>query len=173
MLTVACVLKESETYNQSHVHRLRQQLIGRINQAYNFVCVEDSPYPGWWSKIDLFKPGRFEGRVLYFDLDVTIVSNLDEIIDYAPFAAVRDYLNKNLINSSVMVWNAGELDHLYKRFTLDDMNHYPGDQEYIQDFSLPTKFPKNWFPSYKHSKVTDDAKAIIYHGNPKPWQVES
>lgn len=172
MLTIACVLKKSKTYNQSHVHRLRQQLIGRINQSFEFVCVDDSPYPGWWSKINLFEPGRFKGRVLYFDLDVTIVGNLDEVVDYpSPFAAVREYLNKSLINSSVMIWDAGTLDHVYKKFTLEMMDKFPGDQEYINSVSIPSKFPKRWFPSYKHdckNGIPEGAKAVIFHGLPKP-----
>jgi len=174
MLTVACVLSPGPTYNQSHVHRLRQQLIGRINQPFEFVCLDDSPYPGWWAKIDLFKPGRFTGRVLYFDLDVTIISNLDEVAECPSFTAVRDYLNKSLINSSVMVWDAGTLDHVYKKFSLDMADKFPGDQEYINSVSIPSKFPKKWFPSYKHDckdEIPEGAKAIIFHGKPKPWDL--
>jgi len=173
VITVVCVLSNAGgKYDYSHVERLRRQI--RLKQPYKFVVLDDSPYPSWWAKISLFEPGRFTGRVLYLDLDVEIVDYLDEIVDYAPFSAVRDYLNKNLINSSVMSWNAGEQDHVYTKFKPEFMNKFPGDQEYIYSSSVVSKFPKTWFPSYKHNckdGVPDGAKAIIYHGYPKPWDL--
>ncbi len=68
-----------------------------------------------------------------------------------------------------MVWNAGEQDRVYTKFKPEVMEKFPGDQEYIQSVSIASKFPKGWFPSYKHDKVTKDTKAVIYHGMPKPW----
>jgi len=172
VLDVVCVLSEAgKKYDYSHVERLRRQI--KLKQPYRFTCLDDSPYPSWWSKISLFEPGRFTGRVLYLDLDVEIVDYLDEIADYpAPFAAVRDYLNKSLINSSVMSWNAGEQDHIYTKFKLEFMDKFPGDQEYINSVSIISKFPKKWFPSYRYDcsqGTPSGAKAVIYHGAIKPW----
>ena len=181
MLTVACVLSqvENKEYNLFHVERLRQQVALHLKQHYQFICLQDSPFPGWWAKISLFEPKRFEGRILYFDLDITIVGNLDEVADYpAVFAASRDALNPG-INSSVMLWTAGQQDHIYNNFTQADMAKNPfGDQQWIQRIALPSKFPIAWFPSYKLTLNRDlnnlkpDAKAIIFHGLPKPWDLE-
>lgn len=174
MLTVACVLSGG-SYNKSHVTRLRQQLIGRINQPFEFVCIEDSSYPGWWAKIDLFKPGRFKGRVLYFDLDVEIVDNLDDLINFPwPFCIIKDWLGG--VNSSVMVWDAGFLDHIYEKFTPEVMDRLHGDQDFIREQMLSSaKFPKNWCISYKYhviqNKVPEGVKVIVYHGSPKPWEL--
>ena len=173
MLTVACVLSGGQ-YNQSHVSRLKQMLLGRISKEYRFVCVDDSPYPGWWAKTSLFEPGRFEGRVFYLDLDVTVVGNLDEVIDYpVPFAAIKDYLSSG-INSSVMVWDAGTLDHVYTKFNPTVMERLHGDQDYLDTVTMASRFPKKWFPSYKYhcqSGVPAEAKVVIYHGKPKPWDM--
>lgn len=148
-----------------------------MRQPYQFVCVDDSPFPGWWSKISLFESGRFSGRVLYLDLDVTVVGALDDLADYPyPFAAIRDYQYPLQVNSSVMAWDAGTADCIYNDFTRDVMDRLHGDQNFIYEKINPVTFPKHWCPSYKASilttgKVPNDARVIVYHGFPKPWEV--
>lgn len=181
-LTVACVLSRvgNKGYDRSHVERLREQVAANLNQPYVFACLDNSPYPGWWSKISLFEPGRFTGKVLFFDLDVTIVGGLDEVANYPTlFAGARDPLNSS-INSSVMLFEAGTHDHIYTQFRPDVMQRLHGDQDWIRDVSLPSKFPIDWFPSFKYdlrrdlNNLNKNAKAILYHGLPKPfpWPVK-
>jgi alpha-N-acetylglucosamine transferase len=140
--------------------------------------MDDSPFPGWWSKIDLFQPGRFKGRVLYLDLDVTVVGALDDLVDYPyPFCAIRDYQYPLQINSSVMAWDAGMADCVYNDFTRGVMERLHGDQNFIHEKMSTTTFPKQWCPSYKKhvlpsGKVSKDARVIVYHGSPRPWEVE-
>src|SRR5687767_4298658 len=122
-MTVACVLSsvpgKTRTYDRSHVERLQLQVRANLKQPHQFVCVDDSPLPGWWAKLDLFKPGRFSGRVLYLDLDVTITGGLDDLADYpGAFVICQDW-GRFGYNSSVMAWDAGTADHLYDDFTPD------------------------------------------------------
>ena len=177
-LTIACVLKEGGIYTQKHVSRLRQQIIGKISQPYEFYCLNDSPFPGWWAKISLFEQSRFTGRVLYLDLDVDIVGNLDEIADFPwPFGIINDW-NGQSINSSVMVWDAGYADSIFTKFKESDMDKYEGgDQHYIaNNFISTVKFPKEWCLSYKThirgKRIPETAKVIVYHGLPKPWDLK-
>lgn len=180
MITVACVLSKvaNKGYDRTHVERLRLQVAAGLKQPYKFVCLDDSPFPGWWSKISLWEPGRFNGRVLFFDLDVTIVGGLDEVADYpATFAGARDPLHRS-INSSVLLFTAGAQDHIYTKFAPRVMSMLHGDQDWIRQVALPEKFPLDWFPSYKYTldcdvnNVKAGAKAILYHGFPKPWTIE-
>ena len=149
-----------------------------MNQPYRFVCVDDSPFPGWWAKTSLFEPGRFTGRVLYLDLDVTVVGPLDELADYQyPFCAIRDYQYPLQINSSVMAWQAGVADSVYTDFTPDVMGRLHGDQNWIHEKVRATTFPKHWCPSYRAhvqptGKAPRDARVIVYHGRPKSWEVD-
>lgn len=149
-----------------------------MSQPYRFVCVDDSPFPGWWAKASLFQPGRFSDRVLYLDLDVTVVGVLDDLADYAyPFAAIRDYQYPLQINSSVMAWDAGVADCVYIDFTSDVMGRLHGDQNWIHEKVSATTFPKHWCPSYRAhvlptGKAPTDARVIVYHGQPKPWEVD-
>lgn len=174
MLSVVCVLSGGE-YNQSHVKRLETQIAVYLKQPYNFVCIDDSPYPGFWAKISLFEPERFNGRVLYLDLDVTITGNLDEIVNYdCAFGIIKDW-NLPGVNSSVMVWNSGVLDHLYTYFTPKVLDRLHGDQNWINEKMLGSiKFPKEWCLSYKKhirptGKIPESCKVICYHGKIKPW----
>lgn len=146
-------------------------------QPYKFVCVDDSPFPGFWAKVSMFQPGRFSGRVLYLDLDVTVIGSLDELAYYPyHFCAIRDYQFPLQINSSVMAWDSSTADHVYSDFDPEAMERLHGDQNWIHEKVNATTFPKRWCPSYKANilptgKVPADARVIVYHGKPKPWEV--
>ena len=179
MITVTCVCVPGPgNYTLDHVERLRKMVAEHLSLDFDFQCITESPWPGWWSKIQIFAPGRFTGRVLYLDLDVTVVGNLDEVIAYpAVFACAKDPLNKG-INSSVMVWDAGTQNHIFQKFTPVVMELMNGDQDWINKVSLPSRFPKDWFPSYKFdlkrdlSNVSANTKAILFTGKPKPWDIQ-
>ena len=202
MLTVACVLSTSDgrrQYDVSHVERLRKMVAENLSSVHRFVCLSNVEVPceridlikgwlGWWSKVELFRPGLFEDRVLYFDLDVTPVGGLDEIAHYPePFAAIKNWLRPG-INSSVMVWDVGVMDHVYLNLTNEDIERLPGDQNWITE-QMPHAefFPREWCVSYRKSvvplrrfilpgqpvAVPPGAKVVVFHGFPKPWEVPS
>lgn len=100
------------------------------------------PRRAWWYKMQMFNKRNFRGRLLYFDLDVVIVNNIDWVLQCNPkyFWAIRDFKHLwrgqwNGINSSVMYWDVEEFNRLYKQFTnmdlKDVMRTYPGDQDFI------------------------------------------
>lgn len=179
MLTVACVLSRGprRAYGPEHVERLREQVAEHLAEPHEFVCVDDSPYPGWWAKVSLFEPGRFSGRVLYLDLDVTVVGPLGDLAAFPhPLAACRDFLSLR-VNSSVMAWDAGSFDDLCDDFSEDVMERLHGDQDWFwerraRDFAC---FPRHWCVSYKVATLTqewpDDMRVIVFHGAPKPWEI--
>lgn len=177
MLTVACVLSdEGKLYTREHVDRLFRLVAHHMSQPFEFVCLDDSPYPGYWAKISLFEPGRFAGRVLYLDLDVTVVGGLDDLADFpAPFAIIKDW-NIPGFNSSVMAWDAGAGDKIWKKFYPAVMEEYiGGDQAWIyRQFPFAKVFPPEWCVSYKKSAgaYPEDCRVIVHHGRPKPWEVE-
>jgi hypothetical protein len=177
MLIVACVLSPGPIYMRSHVARLEAMVAAHMVQPYRFVCLDDSPWPGYWAKISLFEPRRFTGRVLYLDLDVTVVGPLDDLADYpGDFVAIRDYLSLTL-NSSVMAWRAGIADHVHANFTPGLIGRRGGDQAYsTEQMPAAACFPRCWVPSYKvdtlRGRETPDTRVRVYHGRPKPWEME-
>jgi len=181
MLTVACVLSDpmpgrERIYTRDHVERLMEMVAVNITEPFKFVCVDDSPFPGYWAKISLFEPGRFDGRVFYLDLDVTVTGDLTPLAFYpALFSACQDW-GRFGINSSVMAWDAGVADHLFTDFTPAIMDRLRGDQDYIT-INKPdaAKFPRQWCYSYRLGQETgypEDMRVCVYHGRPKPWTLE-
>lgn len=181
MLTVACVLSEgpNRAYDRSHVARLEAMVAKHLDEPYQFVCVDDSDAPGWWAKVDLFKPGRFDGRVLYLDLDVTVIGDLAPIAHYpAPFAIIKDWSRPGF-NSSVMSWQAGVGCGIYTEFGPHVITRLAGDQDWINE-RMPSAavFPLGWCVSYRghvrpRNRVPASALVVCYHGWPKPWDVEA
>lgn len=100
------------------------------------------PKKSWWYKIQLFNPQHYDGNMLYFDLDMVIVRELDFIreLDPAYFWSIRDfrYLQRpalQTVNSSVMWFNVPQFADVWQKFTARPVDAatqgYPGDQDYI------------------------------------------
>ena len=149
-----------------------------LKQPFQFQCIKDSPFPGFWAKISLFEPGRFKGRVLYLDLDVTIKGKIDDLANHpSPFVTIQDWFRFGF-NSSVMSWDAGCADHVFTDFDYDrDVPNFKGgDQSWIMH-KMPSaaKFPQAWCQSFKQACLDGgfkpDLRIICWHGWPKPWEL--
>ena len=108
------------------------------------------PKRAWWYKMQLFNSEYHRGPLLYFDLDIVIVDNIDWIwksnLDY--FWAVRDfkYLWKPTnfdVNSSIMWWDTTTFDYIWQNFKVQELSQilkkYHGDQDYISDVLVTSK----------------------------------
>lgn len=100
------------------------------------------PKKSWWYKMQMFNSRHHSGPLLYLDLDVIIVRNIDWIFksDLAYFWAIHDfrYLWRSHwpgMNSSMMFWDTRKWHHIWEKFeTLDLKNilrNYHGDQDYL------------------------------------------
>lgn len=208
-LSVACVLRSGGEYTPEHVMALRIAVEAHLPTPHRFVCISDGVagfadflthgtggrvqsrrpmWPGWWSKLELFRPGTFEGRVLYLDLDTVIVGDLSDLAGYAgDFAMLNDFLRPERPASGVMAWEA-ECDAaqaVWGAFARDPEQHIAefrggGDQEFIasvifgREDRLQTLYPGQ-IVSYKvhcAGGVPDGARVVCAHGRPKPWDAE-
>jgi hypothetical protein len=128
-LTVACVYRSGSTlYSPRYIEVLWDMVARHVTVPYRFVCLSDvavpcdripliTDWPGFYSKIELFRPGLFEGPVLYFDLDTVIHGNCDELAKLASeleFGCVSDPLGGHM-NSSVMTFTA-DCSFIFERF---------------------------------------------------------
>jgi hypothetical protein len=205
VLNVAVVLKSGGDFSFRHVHWLEGQIARHLTVPHRFVVFSDIPaffestqfirhvplthgWRGWWSKIELFRPGLFDGPVLYFDLDALIVGNIDELATAAGFVMLEGFWphRKGLPNSSVMYWDV-DLSEIYERFLIDPPKFFDvyrtkkkwGDQDVIADLSpvRPT-FWQDGFPgrfcSYKltikNDQIPSGASVVVFHGTPRPWE---
>lgn len=158
----ACVI-HGNAYDWTYVERLYNMLVRNLNgdvrmhvytehdrsvppHMVKHILTEwpgiSGPRKSWWYKMQMFNAAHHSGDLLYFDLDVVIVNDINWIIT-APtdfFWTIRDfrYLQKpslQTMNSSLMWWNVSRFAWVWKQFSGCDINEltrrYPGDQDYL------------------------------------------
>ena len=208
MLYIVCVNAGNyEGRGKEYVEKLYDGIIRHFPEGvlHKFVCFTDDPeeynpdiqkrplhgsLEGWWNKLYLFKEGHFKDgdRIIYFDLDTCIVGELDEIVKYnGSFAILRDVYRPNGLQSSIMMWEAGNYTKSIWQTYSD--NIYPivngGDQSWIERWAealewyekpydiIQEKFPDS-FVSYKERALLEiplHASVVFFHAYPRPHQV--
>lgn len=137
MLGVVC-LKWGDKYPPDHVNRLHRMVRRHLRREHAFFCLTDNPegldegvavlplpdlqLVGWWNKLWLFSADfPLRGRVLFLDLDLVILRDLDALVDFEAerlFVSIADYVHEREFNTSVFHWQAGapELDAVWREF---------------------------------------------------------
>jgi hypothetical protein len=139
MLTVACVFKTftqgiyGGAYNDAWIQKLQRSVAKHLSVPHRFVCLSNSFIPhvdviplqndweGWWSKIEMFRPGLFKGPVLSFDLDVTVLSSIDHMAGPFPNMMMLRDIIPTINNSTCMWWDASDPAYgkIYETFKAD------------------------------------------------------
>jgi hypothetical protein len=208
---IVCVLKTGGIYRPDHVRELRAQCTNWA-PGEAFGCLTDTlipgvlsralahGWPGWWSKIELFRPGLFpDGMpILYLDLDSVVVGSLAPILARRePLLALEDFyrhppLFARGLGSGVLAWTAGDpwLARCYEEFAADPETYMRacgsgGDQRYLETcLTLGGTWDRVTFwpdvcpaaiVSYKvhchGGRIPPGARIVCFHGRPKPWEV--
>jgi hypothetical protein len=156
---------------------------------HEFVCLSDiqlscetillqHDWAGWWAKMELFRLPS----ALYFDLDTVLTGDCTAMIEAAKkhdFVIMRDVYrgqhNPKAMQSSMMYWSK-PVD-LYEKFAKLPMYAAGGDQAYIEHFMRDKvtywQDITNGIVSFKADVLPnglDDAKVVIFHGKPRPWE---
>lgn len=197
--TLATVLvRGHRKYDTDYLVKLKSMVERNTSKSMRMVCFTDGSYeipagiepiiieplPGikaWWNKLLMFGEPRLSGRILYLDLDILVVANLDAIVDYpAEFAIAQcsapGWLGKDGLvcvkgfNSSVMVWDAGSRPKLgpsRARIQFYAAKFW-GDQDAIKKISPDeATFPANWVRRLSAGgpeSWNDDTKIILAIG---------
>ena len=195
---IVCVLKSGGVYDEAYVRRLYKGVSLHCSLEYEFVCLTDLPLatlprmqifrletnlPAWWAKLEIF---RLDGPCLYFDLDTTIVSPIDDLLIAIcrPFRAIymlRPFKATEMYASGIMGWQ-GNWEWILEQFEHEDIRSYLWDQRYISSALLHEgvrpflvqDFLKGVY-SFKHhcqEALPYDASVVCFHGNPRPHQVQ-
>lgn len=182
----------------AYVHNLRRQVRKHLTLPHRFYVVTDDAacnypasrvkpavHPGWWEKLRLFKPGMFEGRVLFLDLDTLIVDNINDIAAYAgPFATLHDFWRPMGLGPAVMLFDPEWAEFIYREwavagFPMDDPR---GDQGWLENISqgrlrkdvdILQELHPGAFVSYKThctNGIPADARVVCFHGKPRPHE---
>lgn len=134
-------------------------------------------------------------RVFFFDLDVLICANLDELFDFPTdkeFLIINDWNTKgdHVGQASLYSWVVGELGYIkdyYEKNSHQIVDQfYTASQEYLSymvigKFGKLNFWPQKWCVSYKQHcmpawylryfktpALPKGAKIIAFHGDPKP-----
>lgn len=203
MIWIVCVNAHNyEGQGKRYVEILYDMVIRHFPEGvlHKFVCFTDDPEPyhddiqkrplhgglkGWWNKLYLFKKGHFKDgdRIIYFDLDTCIVGDLDEIVQYnGSFAILSDVYRKGGLQSSVMMWEAGneELENIWNSYESSGFpNIEGGDQAWIESQNISSdiiqqKYPDDFASYFLQSQfdIPRYAKVVFFHGHPRPHQVK-
>jgi len=194
-----------DKYDDYSVQRLQREVGRYLDIPHQFRCVTDrkiegvecippiNDLPGWWGKVNLFDWDVMDDQNLYFDLDVVITSNLDEMVmEYsrATCAMPNNWAASGHggCQSSVMMWtknhNVRQIHDLFDPL----IAYWPpvnqpgvlwGDQEWITKLRNADKVAVRPMDcgiySYKYHcrhGLPDDASIVVFHGDPKPSVVD-
>lgn len=194
-------------YDETWVIKLRNSVARHLSVPHRFVCLTDVEIPGvetiplvnnwagWWSKLELFRAGLFDGPVLYFDLDVVMVDSIDHLAGPFPTMCMLEDIVPGLPNSTCMWWDARDPFYglIYEAFATDPHLHSAkrqtmmnfGDQGFITDcvkaagrrVAMWQRFlPAEWFVPYSFfsglngaiaETLPKGAKVVYCLGDPK------
>lgn len=159
------------------------------------------PRQSWWYKLQMFNSQHYQGPLLYFDLDVVLVDNIDWIVEQNTeyFWGIRDFnylwkVHAVTMNSSVMWWDTTKFNWIWENVDINNiLKKYRGDQDYITDVLkgknirfLDQSKVQSWRwqafdGGYDFSKKTwknrgagtniQNTSILVFHGNPKPHEV--
>ena len=133
-----------------------------INQDIKIIPVPQlNGIQGWWYKPWVFSQELpLEGTIIFLDLDIVIIGNIDSLWTYNPdkFSIIRDFNRCSIkdwskFNSSIFKFEKGRFDfvwnNLIRDITITRKLH--GDQDWIfnqirQNFVF---WPDEWIRSYK------------------------
>ncbi len=186
-LTVALV--ETGNYlgrGAEYVARMCGMLRRNLSVPYEIVCLSDREHAGilcvpvdangWWSKVHLFRPGLFTGRVLYLDLDSVITGSLDEYAGVTGIIDLHDWgWRTHTYGSGVMVWDAGDHADIWTKFSPSVQSRLRGDQDWMTELGGWDPLPKPWQQSYRYvsvAKPPPGCKIVCFHGAPKMHQLQ-
>lgn len=200
-ITVLCVLRSGGDYHAEYVRILRDGVAKHLTVPHRFVCLSDAPvpceriplkhnWPGWWSKLEIFRPDVITGPTLYLDLDTVVVGNLDAVASIPYEFAMLNIREKDVkVGNSGAMWLEKPFPHVYERFAEKPEywieyhqkhahNRYMGDQAFISDcFPLIPKLHHalpGFFKSYKYDRCQEDVppgcSVVCFGGKPRPHQ---
>lgn len=196
--TFACVLRSGGVYTPDWVARLCRDAATHLKPSRS-VCLTDvdwgcpdeilkrdllGPWPGWFSKLELFRPGLFDGPVLYVDLDSLILKPIPLLNEFlarlgkawTSLALLDDFYAPNRAATGVMAWTPSPAtEAIYTEFARRPVikpGWNNGDGSIIGQYPhyrLQAMFPgafQSWKVQEKLRKPVTGS-VLCFHGEPK------
>lgn len=197
-----CLINEEitqETRNILDYFKIEYKEIKKINYDVDFEGYIQPYFKNTFDKLSVFNLTEYE-KIVYLDLDLLILENIDELFTYNGLAMAIDNPFSQLHNSGVMVIEPNEEDyHNLINVMIEKMNNQEqlGDQDIINEYftsinSLPqsynlmrrlhnkTEIKKSYiwneenevYPLKKYEENNAPKKILHYIVTPKPFQIK-
>lgn len=210
MKQILC-MKWGTLYGPEYVNTLYSMVRRNITAPFRFYCLTDDPkgihedvlcrpcptvpIADWrantgWRKLAVWASELFDiqGDVLFLDLDVVIVSNIDDLFTFgSDFCVMRNWTQprERIGNTSVFRFTVGKHPHILQKL-IDDpasvLDHHRNEQIYISEtISTMTFFPDDWcrlfkvhcLPHpllrwFKEPSLPSGTKIVAFPGDPNP-----
>jgi len=188
-VNVVCV-KWGDAYDAEYINTLYNMIVRNTTYDVDFYCFTEDvegiderinvqPIPVLQTEDETYRTihayrkeagmcdddlGGLRGeRVFFFDLDIVVVSNLDELFDYPEdekFYIIRDWNSKGdrVGQASCYSWVVGTLGYVKKYYEEHPQEvvdkYFTASQEYLSDkviekYGKLNFWPENWFCSFR------------------------
>ena len=187
--TVACV-KQGTKYGPEYVNRLQSMARRNSEVDLRFVCFTDNPkgladgiearplpdtgFQGWWNKVSLFSDDLADigEKFLYFDLDVVLTGNIDQMLRYDSDFVIMDNDYVPGFNTSVFLLKTGSRPDVRANFSQAIADEYDGDQDWVAVTAPDAElWPDMWCVPYRLRAVQRPpaiTKVVVFSGRPNP-----
>ena len=191
--TFVCVLRSGGVYSPEWVHRLCRDAATHLKPS-RIVCLMDElhdpwadwiqpiplhhNWPGWFSKLEIFRPDLIAGPCLYVDLDSLILRPLPPLVggEWPALALLDDFLAHARPASGVMAWTPSPAtERIYHGFAAAPVfgpGWRHGDGMIIGEH-VHTRMQAHWPGAFQSWKVQQRKRQLVtasilsFHGVPK------
>ena len=200
-------------YDMVYANKMHNMFSRHYDHKFDSYCITERPselsneitplepeyeVKGWWNKLLALGPQMPSGWVIVIDVDLVILNNITEVIEYAieqksPLAAYSDAIHwcGAKLSTSFFMFESGTLVDVYNKF----VESYPGiidfpagDQGWLNTQVSEILYLDEVFPNFKRSLKFDvatkgpdgslhvpssmgDTILLDCHGRPKPHEM--
>lgn len=206
MITITTVLKTGNYYNHTWVDKMKRSLDRHMTVPFKFLPLSDSihPFPvntfiqnqpGYWNKIELFRPNLYTGPTLFIDADNVIIGDLSPMIlalkgqEFIMYKSRITSTHPNPTPSSCVmywerdmsyiwdIWNSQPHEKWRIEYQKNDSTGRRGDQGFIREHAKNLKLLHDVYPEANHSikfvsgkkqPVLRNVSMLVFAGRKKP-----
>jgi hypothetical protein len=212
MITITTVLKTGKYYDHTWVDKMKRSLDRHMSVPFNFLPLSDGEHmfpvhpfiqdnPGYWNKVELFRPGLYNTPTLFIDADNVIIGNLSPMIQalqghkFVMYKSRTTRTHPNPTPSSCVmyweedmsymwnIWNSKPSIEWQEKYRKNDSTGRKGDQGFIREHAKDLELIHDIYPkAYDTIKFVQSPQPdmtgvsmLVFAGNIKPhncsWKI--